>query len=199
MSSAFPEDSTPVREEAAVKRGWRTGNWVERGVVAGVKVGLFAAVLNMLILGSFLSSSERPALVPSALWWIPGSLTVTAVIAAVAAHFGGSSAGGGVPRWPGLIIHITMAAVVWMLASVAGARGWWLWPDGSAVARLGKAVLVIAGIQVLLGVTALAVTAGDAVVGDPGLFEVMATTAHQACGALLLATSVGLALLTSRS
>lgn len=373
--------------------GWRTGSWVERGLVAGAKVGLMAAILNMLILGSFLSSSERPGLVPSALWWIPGSLVITALIAAVAAHFGGrrttreapgwagllskvavgatfllvvagglvtsNESGLAVVDWPnsygynmflypisrmtggiyyehahrlfgslvglttialalylwrrdvrrwvkalaffsvvvvvvqgifgglrvtgnftmstspddmvpsialavihgvlgqvflaliaslavvtssawerattetsdgdgsldrqlqafllgtlliqlvlgaaqrhvawGLIIHITMAAVVWMLASVAGARGWWLWPDASPVSRLGKAVLVIGGVQVLLGVTAMAVTAGDAVVGAPGLFEAMATTAHQACGALLLASSVALALLTRRS
>ena len=373
--------------------GWRTGTWIEQSLLAGAKVGLVAAVLNMLILGSFLSSSEQPGLVPSALWWVPGSLVVTALIAAAAAHFGGlgskreppawagllskvglgatfllvvagglvtsNESGLAVVDWPnsygynmflypisrmtggiyyehahrlfgslvglttvalalylwrrdgrkwisalaftsvvvvviqgilgglrvtgnftmstsaedmapsialavlhgvlgqvflalmaslavvtssvwdrstseessgdgaldrqlqvflvgtllvqlvlgavqrhiawGLVIHITMAAVVWMLASVAGARGWWLWPDSSPVSRLGKGVLIIAGIQVLLGITALAVTAGDAVVGNPGLFEVMATTAHQACGALLLATSVALALMTRRS
>ncbi len=373
--------------------GWRTGTWIERGLVAGAKVGLVAAVLNMLILGSFLSSSERLGLVPSALWWIPGSLVVTALITAASAHFGSRGgtreppewagllskvalgatfllvvAGGlvtsnesglAVVDWPnsygynmflypiskmtggiyyehahrlfgslvglttvalalylwrrdgrkwvtalalssvvvvvvqgilgglrvtgnftlstsaedmapsialavlhgvlgqvflalivslavvtstawqrlasegspvkdsldrqlqaflvgtllvqlvlgavqrhvawGLIIHITMAAVVWMLASVAGARGWWLWPDTSVVSRLGRAVLIIAGVQVLLGITAMAVTAGDAIVGNPGLFEVMATTAHQACGALLLATSVALALMTRQS
>ena len=54
----------------------------------------------------------------------------------------------------GLVIHISLAAVVWMLASVAGARGWWLWPDGSVVSRLGKTVLITGGIQVLLGLTA---------------------------------------------
>lgn len=373
--------------------GWRTGTWIEGALVAGAKVGLMAALLNMLILGSFLSSSEQPGLVPSALWWIPGSLVVTALIAAAAAHVGGLGAkreppvwagllskvalgatfllvvagglvtsnesGLAVVDWPnsygynmflypisrmtggiyyehahrlfgslvglttvalalylwrrdgrkwvsalalssvvvvvvqgilgglrvtgnftlstsaedmapsialavlhgvlgqvflalmaslavvtsvawvrgdseknkvdrsldsqlqaflvvtlliqlvlgaiqrhvawGLIVHITMAAVVWMIASVAGARGWWLWSDTSPVSRLGKAVLIIAGVQVLLGVTALAVTAGDAIVGNPGLFEVMATTAHQACGAVLLATSVALMLMTRRS
>ena len=373
--------------------GWRTGTWVERGLVSGAKIGMVAAVLNILILGSFLSSSEQPGLVPSALWWIPGSLVVTALIAAAAAHFAGLGAKREPPEWAGLlskvalgatfllvvagglvtsnesglavvdwpnsygynmflypiskmtggiyyehahrlfgslvglttvalalylwrrdgrkwvtalaltsvvvvviqgilgglrvtgnftlstsaqdmapsialavlhgvlgqvflalmaslavvtssawgratlkdspeggaldrqlqafligtllvqlvlgavqrhiawglVIHITMAAVVWMLASVAGARGWWLWPDFSAVSRFGKAVLIIAGVQVLLGITAMAVTAGDAVVGNPGLFEVMTTTAHQACGALLLATSVALALMTRRS
>ncbi|MCK5378678.1 MAG: COX15/CtaA family protein [Acidobacteria bacterium] len=371
--------------------GWRTGTWIDGALLAGAKVGLVAAIINMLILGSFLSSSERPGLVPSALWWVPGSLVITAVIAALAAHLGArggqreppvwagllskvalgatfllvvagglvtsNEAGLAVVDWPnsygynmflypisrmtggiyyehahrlfgslvglttvalalylwrfdtrrwvtrlalssvvvvivqgilgglrvtgnftlstsaedmapslalavlhgvlgqifmgmivalavvtsrtwqsgspetderptgdldrtlqgflvavlvvqlilgavqrhfawGLVVHITMAAVVWMLASVAGARGWWLWPDYSPVSRLGKAVLIIAGIQVLLGIMALAVTAGEAIVGNPGLFEVMATTAHQACGALLLATSVALAMMT---
>ncbi len=373
--------------------GWRTGTWIDSALVSGAKVGLGAAILNMLILGSFLSSSDRPGLIPSALWWIPGSLIVTALIAAAAAHIGGRGDRQQVPSWTGLlskvalgatfllvvagglvtsnesglavvdwpnsygynmflypisrmtggiyyehahrlfgslvglttialalyvwrrdprrwvtrlalssvvvviiqgilgglrvtgnftlstsaedmapsivlavlhgvlgqvflalmvslavvcssawstnteeqgptdrsldrslqislvgtlliqlvlgavqrhiawglVIHITMAAVVWMLASVAGARGWWLWTNTSPVSRLGKAVLIIAGVQVLLGITALAVTAGDAVVGNPGQFEVMATTAHQACGAVLLATSVALTLMTRRS
>lgn len=372
--------------------GSRTGKWTERGAVDGALVGMVAAVINMLILGSFLSSSKQPGLVPSALWWIPGSLVITAAIAALAAHLGSKGGLREAPEWPGLlskvalgatfllvvagglvtsnesglavvdwpnsygynmflypiskmtggiyyehahrlfgslvglttvalalylwrfderrwvnrfalasvvvvviqgilgglrvtgdftlstsaedmtpsivlavlhgvlgqvflaimvsiavvtsktwhqiasaessidgsldrtlqalligtllvqlvlgavqrhlewglVIHITMAAVVWMLASVAGARGWWLWPTGSPVSRLGKAVLIIAGVQVLLGITALAVTAGEAVVGNPGQFEVMAATAHQACGALLLATSVALTLMCRR-
>ena len=49
-----------------------------------------------------------------------------------------------------------------------------------------------------LGIAALAVTQGRAVVGDPTTAEVTIATAHQATGAALLAISVMLALWTRR-
>lgn len=373
--------------------GYRVGLWLDSGAAAAAKAGLLCAVINMLILGSLLSSPEGSSLIPSALWWIPGSLFLTGFLAGAAGRFGSARPRRKAPSWPalfsktalgatfllvvagglvtsneaglavvdwpnsygynmflyplskmtggifyehahrlfgslvglttialalyvrrfdgrrwvknlsgvavgvvvvqgilgglrvtgsftwstdpeamapsivlavihgvlgqmflaimaalavgmsefwqngdaagvrsrrgdldrllqgwllavlliqlvfgavqrhvawGLVIHITLAAVVWMLASVAGARGWWLWPDGSVVSRLGKAVLITGGIQVLLGLIALALTAGEAVVGDPRVSEVLATTAHQACGALLLAFSVAFALSAAR-
>ncbi len=98
--------------------GWRTGTWIEGALVAGAKVGLMAALLNMLILGSFLSSSEQPGLVPSALWWIPGSLVVTALIAAAAAHVGGFGAKREPPVWAGLLSKVALGAT--FLLVVAG-------------------------------------------------------------------------------
>ena len=61
--------------------GWLTGSWVDGSWRSGVYVGAAAAVLNMLILGSLLSSAEGGGLVPSALWWIPGSILAMALVA----------------------------------------------------------------------------------------------------------------------
>jgi hypothetical protein len=51
---------------------------------------------------------------------------------------------------------------------------------------------------VALGITALAVTQGKAIVGSPTTLEVTIATAHQATGAALLALSVALLLWTGR-
>ena len=53
-------------------------------------------------------------------------------------------------------------------------------------------------VQVTLGIAALAVTQGQAIVGHPTTLEVTIATAHQACGAALLALSVALAAWTRR-
>ena len=98
----------------------------------------------------------------------------------------------------GLIIHITLAAVVAMLAIAAGARAWGLYHGSWPVQRLGQLVMAVMTIQVTLGIAALAVTQGQAVVGDPTVFEVTLATAHQATGALLLAVSVLLMVWTMR-
>jgi hypothetical protein len=59
-------------------------------------------------------------------------------------------------------------------------------------------MVVLACVQVFLGITALAVTQGRAVVGSPTTLEVTITTLHQATGAALLALSVALHFWTQR-
>jgi cytochrome c oxidase assembly protein subunit 15 len=98
----------------------------------------------------------------------------------------------------GLIIHITLAAVVAMIAVAAGARAWGLYHGSWPVQRLGQAVMAVMSVQVTLGIAALAVTQGRAVVGHPTVFEVTITTTHQATGAFLLAISVLLLVWTRR-
>jgi hypothetical protein len=98
----------------------------------------------------------------------------------------------------GLIIHITLAAVVAMIAVAAGARAWGLYHGSWPVQRLGQLVMAVMAIQVTLGIAALAVTQGRAVVGDPTVFEVTLATSHQATGAALLAVSVLLMVWTRR-
>lgn len=68
------------------------------------------------------------------------------------------------------------------------------WP----VDRLGKALVVLASIQGVFGIAALAVTGGEAMVGSPSTLAVTITTVHQATGAVILAVSVALALWTQR-
>jgi cytochrome c oxidase assembly protein subunit 15 len=97
-----------------------------------------------------------------------------------------------------LIVHISLAAVVILLAVMVGARAWGMYRDTWPVDRLGKALVVLAALQGLLGIAALAVTGGEAVVGSPSTLAVTITTAHQATGAVILALSVALALWTQR-
>lgn len=97
-----------------------------------------------------------------------------------------------------LIVHICLAAVVVLLAVMVGGRAWGLYRDSRPVEYLGKLLIIFTCVQAFLGITALAVTQGRAVVGSPTTLEVSITTMHQATGAALLALSVALHLWTSR-
>jgi cytochrome c oxidase assembly protein subunit 15 len=97
-----------------------------------------------------------------------------------------------------LVVHISLAAVVIVLAVMVGVRAWGVYRGAWPVDRLGKALAVLAALQGLLGIAALAVTGGEAVVGSPSTVAVTVTTAHQATGAVILALSIALALWTQR-
>jgi cytochrome c oxidase assembly protein subunit 15 len=120
-------------------------------------------------------------------FWLVATLVVQLVLGAVQRHLA-----------QGLIIHITLAAVVVMLAVVVGARAWGLYHGTWPVQRLGQALIGLVSIQVTLGIAALAVTQGKAVVGSPTTVEITIATAHQATGAALLALAVTLHLWTRR-
>jgi cytochrome c oxidase assembly protein subunit 15 len=119
--------------------------------------------------------------------WLVATLLVQLVLGAAQRHL----------AW-GLIIHISLAAVVTMLAVIAGARAWGLYHGTWPVQRLGQALIGVVSVQVALGIAALAVTQGRAIVGSPTAAEVTLATAHQATGAALLALAVALALWTRR-
>jgi cytochrome c oxidase assembly protein subunit 15 len=97
-----------------------------------------------------------------------------------------------------LIVHISLATVVVLLAVMVGVRAWGLYRGTWPVERLGKVLISVTCVQVFLGIAALAVTMGHATVGSPTTLEVTITTAHQATGAALLALSVTLMLWTQR-
>ncbi len=97
-----------------------------------------------------------------------------------------------------LIVHISLATVVVVMAIAAGARAWGLYDGGHPVDRLGRWLMTVVAVQIALGIAALAVTQGRAVVGSPTTLEVTIATAHQATGAFLLALSVALAAWTRR-
>jgi cytochrome c oxidase assembly protein subunit 15 len=120
-------------------------------------------------------------------WTLVAALLVQLVFGAVQRHVA-----------QGLLIHITLAAVVAVVAVAAGARAWGLYHGSWPVQRLGQALMGLVSIQVALGIAVLAVTQGRAVVGSPTVVEVTLATAHQATGAVLLAVSVMLALWTGR-
>jgi cytochrome c oxidase assembly protein subunit 15 len=119
--------------------------------------------------------------------WLVGVLVVQLVLGAVQRHMA-----------QGLIVHISLAAVVVMIAVVAGARAWGLYHGTRPVQPLGQWLMSVVAVQVALGIAALAVTGGRAVVGAPSTLEVTIATAHQATGAFLLALSVALLLWTRR-
>jgi len=98
----------------------------------------------------------------------------------------------------GLIIHISLAAVVVVIAVAVGARAWGLYHGVRPIQQLGQLLMAAVTVQVALGIAALAVTQGRAVVGAPSILEVTIATAHQATGAFLLALSVALAVWTRR-
>jgi cytochrome c oxidase assembly protein subunit 15 len=99
--------------------GWITGMRSGGGWLAGTMVGAVSAVLNMLILGSLLASADDGGVLPSALWWVPGSVLVIALIAggfaAVAARIDSS---GSVTGWTALFSKVAVATT--FLLVVAG-------------------------------------------------------------------------------
>jgi len=97
-----------------------------------------------------------------------------------------------------LIVHISIATVVVLLAVMVGVRAWWLYRASWPVEYLGRLLVIATSIQIVLGIAALAVTQGLAKVGAPTTIEVTITTAHQATGATILALSVVLYLWTQR-
>jgi len=119
--------------------------------------------------------------------WLVATLLTQLVLGAVQRHMA-----------QGLIIHISLATVVVMIAVIAGARAWGLYHGVRPVQLLGQLLMAGVAVQVTLGVAALAVTQGRAVVGAPTTLEVTIATAHQATGAFLLALSVALLLWTRR-
>lgn len=98
-----------------------------------------------------------------------------------------------------LIVHITMAVVVVLLALAVGVRAWGLYERVPAVQRLGSTLLVLVALQLGLGIAALVAVGDDSVARRPRAIDVAITTAHQVVGAALLAVAVMLVLWNYRS
>lgn len=98
---------------------------------------------------------------------------------------------GSSPLWA-LHSHLTLAAVIMVLALLAGFRAKALGRDEGVpiVPTLGRLLHIIVGVQILLGVGALVAVLTRASEAIPA-WEIIVTSAHQATGAILL----GLALL----
>lgn len=76
-----------------VAGGWVAGRFTHRGIMGGAQTGLLAGALNLLVLGSLLTSTDAPnQVIPSALWWVPGSLLLGAVLGAAGAAVGSRQA-----------------------------------------------------------------------------------------------------------
>lgn len=74
---------------ALVAGGYVAGSLGARGIKGGAYGGALTGLLNLLVLGSFLSTPERAnGLVPAASIWVPGSLAASAMLGAIGAWWG---------------------------------------------------------------------------------------------------------------
>ena len=90
--------------------------YVPGGWRAGAVAGLISGLLNLLVLGSFVSGDRPEQIVPSALWWIPGSILFSALCAG-----GGAAVGARWMRrvvfgdWPAALVRVAIAATLLLL------------------------------------------------------------------------------------
>lgn len=71
--------------------GYSAGLYSMRGWIAGLYCGLTASIVNLLILGSLLTSDQPNSIAPVALIWLPGSLVAGAVLGALGGIFGAAA------------------------------------------------------------------------------------------------------------
>ena len=120
-------------------------------------------------------------------WALVGVLLVQLTLGAILRHVGGV-----------LLLHISVAVIVLLLALFSGARAWGLNPDQLILKRVGLALLCVVSLQVLLGVCAVIALGGGGPLEHPDMAQAVVTTAHQTTGAVLLAIAVLLAVWTVR-
>jgi cytochrome c oxidase assembly protein subunit 15 len=110
-------------------------------------------------------------------------LVVQLVVGAIQRHF-----------LHGLITHITLGVFVVVAVVATGARAWGLYSELSMLRRLGCTLLLLTGVQVILGILALVAISFSPASGAASPIDVAITTVHQAVGAVLLACAVSLML-----
>jgi cytochrome c oxidase assembly protein subunit 15 len=93
-----------------------------------------------------------------------------------------------------LHVHIAVAVLVVVFGITVGVRAWGLYRDVRPLHTLGSRLLLLLGVQLALGIFALAVSGTDAPDRRPTAFDVLITTAHQVVGAAVLAWAVMLLL-----
>jgi heme a synthase len=116
-----------------------------------------------------------------------GLLIVQLVFGAILRHIAG-----------GLFIHLAMAVIVILAAVNAGGRAWGIYVDQSILHRLGRVLLLLAGVQVLLGIAAYIAAGATSGIQPRPAVDVIVTTAHQASGALVLVVATMLMLWNRR-
>ncbi len=68
--------------------GWMLGRYANLGWRHGAAAGLLTGLINLLVLGSFLSGGRPNEVIPSALLWLPGSILVAGALSASGAAIG---------------------------------------------------------------------------------------------------------------
>lgn len=106
--------------------GWASVRLAGRGLAGSLRIGVVVGVLNLMILGSLLAAGDEPnSLVPSAFWWLPGSLLVAGTLSLLGALLGratGPQCDGAAPplKNHGLPVFAGVAAAATFLLLVAG-------------------------------------------------------------------------------
>jgi heme A synthase len=118
---------------------------------------------------------------------LAAALVIQIVLGAIQRHVAG-----------GLLIHITMAAVILLLAIAAGVRALALYREHPTLTRLGRWIIFGILVQIALGVGSLIVHGMMSPSGSIPAVSVIVRTAHQATGAFLLGLSILLTLWTRR-
>lgn len=94
------------------------------GVRAGLGVGIFSAVVNLLVLGSLISGDDPNALVPDVAVWVPGSLAVGALLGGIGGALGRRRLFGAAvpdapslrpPLWTGKFAQVAALATLFLL------------------------------------------------------------------------------------
>lgn len=88
-----------------------------------------------------------------------------------------------------LTLHVTFAVLVLLMALAVAVRAWGLYPQ-PILSRSGRALLVLVGVQLVLGLGALWVTGDEARHREPAPHDVAITTLHQVAGAAILACTI---------
>ncbi len=164
-----------------------TGRSLALRVVHGVTAQLVFGLLVLLaaVTSALWKSDHRPPITPSASTdralsgLLVGSLLVQLVLGAIQRHLA-----------RGLLLHITMATVVLVVAVAAGARAAGLPHGQPVIRRLGRGVLWLVCGQVVLGIAALAVRGFARGQVPPPAYEMIVRTAHQVTGGVLLGLAV---------
>jgi len=103
-----------------VAGGFLAGARGARGARGGAYSGALTGLLNLLVLGSFLSTDGRPnALVPTAAAWFPGSILFSSLLGAFGAWLGArrKARTGEAPDWTSALARVAIAATFLLLVA----------------------------------------------------------------------------------
>jgi heme A synthase len=116
-----------------------------------------------------------------------GALVLQLVLGAVLRHEGA-----------GLVVHVSMAAIVFTLAAAVGLRAWGFNDRPPIVKKLGLWLIGIASLQCLLGLGAIIAVGAAPGRESAGTLRALLATPHQVTGAILLGVASALVLWTRR-
>ncbi|HZN54596.1 MAG TPA: COX15/CtaA family protein, partial [Candidatus Polarisedimenticolaceae bacterium] len=100
--------------------GFIAGRFGPGGARDGAGAGALTGLLNLLVLGSFLSAHDRTnALVPSALVWLPGSIAVSIALGGLGGLLGarGRDPRRAEPDWTAALARVAVAATFLLLVA----------------------------------------------------------------------------------